>query len=87
MDKVSKLLQEAKPLYQKKERERYALGGCLISFLLAVGLWAVQPVAIVFDEGAFDSYVAALYLNDSYYSEDVSDSVVPVDGLGLYEVI
>lgn len=87
MDKVSKLLQEAKPLYVRKQREKYALGGGVLSLCLAVGLWAIQPDPVAFDEGAFDSYVATLYLNDSHSIDDVADSVLPLDSYGLYEVI
>jgi len=86
MDKVSKLLQEAKPLYLKKQREKYALLSAVCSLCLVVVLALSINVSPAFDEGAFDSYFTALYLNDGAVDDMDNDNVIPLDKFGLYEV-
>jgi len=88
MDKVSMLLAEAKPLYQRKQREKKALLGGLVSLCLALGIFFAQPRAAHFDDENFDSYFTALYLSDINPDEDFidDDGVIPLDSYGLYEV-
>ena len=87
MDKISLLLQEAKPLYQRKQREKKAVLSGLFSICLCLMVWGGFPSQRQFDEGAFDSYFTALYLNDTEaYDGAVEDEVIPVNAYGLYEV-
>jgi uncharacterized membrane protein len=86
MDKVSKLLSEARPLYLKKQREKYALISSFCSLCLVVVLLGILPKAPTFDEGEFDCYFTALYLNDGVVDDIDDDSVIPLDKFGLYEV-
>ena len=87
MDKVSMLLAEAKPLYQRKQKEKKALLGGMISICLALGIFMAQPQQTAFNDDNFDSYFTALYLTDlSDSDERLYDSVIPIDAYGLYEV-
>ena len=86
MDKISKLICEAKPLYQRRQRQKYAIGSSLVSLCLLLGVWMVQPRQIAFDDAAFDSYFTALYLNSDTVDDFAGDEVIPLDGFGLYEV-
>ncbi|MBP5699015.1 MAG: hypothetical protein J6W96_05770 [Alphaproteobacteria bacterium] len=86
MDKVSKLLAEAKPLYRQKQREKRAILSVAVSLCLCLGIWLVQPRQVVFDDAEFDNYFTALYLSDGCGDEIIDDSVVPLDKYGLYEV-
>jgi hypothetical protein len=88
MDKVSKLLAEARPLYQRKQKEKKALFGGLISVCLALGIFWAEPQTTHFDDENFDSYFTALYLSDTVNDEDFiyDDDVIPLNSYGLYEV-
>lgn len=96
MDNVSKLLQEAKPLYIKKEREKKAVISGVCSLCLAVGIFfgAGQGTlnAPQFDDALFDSYVTALYsdddmISDELFYDDISDEgEIVFNRYGLYEV-
>lgn len=89
MDKVSMLLAEAKPLYQRRQTEKKAIFGGLVSACLAIGIFWAQPAAVSFDEENFDSYFTALYLSDTTTDDlsfDEDDGVIPIDSYGLYEV-
>ena len=87
MDKVSMLLAEAKPLYQRREKEKKALGTGVLSLCLALGIWAAIPQTPNFSDENFDSYFTALYLSEDSVAEYLSeDSVVPLNSYGLYEV-
>jgi len=87
MDKISELLAEAKPLYQRRQREKQALGAGLLSMCLALGIWVAVPENSNFSDESFDTYFTALYLNEDSAAEYLSeDSVIPLDSYGLYEV-
>ena len=86
MDKVSNLIQEAKPLYIRRERQKYAIGSTLLSLCLLLGVWVAQPRQMAFDDEAFDSYFTALYLNSDTVDDFNSDEVIPTDSFGLIEV-
>lgn len=87
MDKISELLQEAKPLYLKKQKEKRFLGSVALACCLCVAVFLGQPQKISFNEEEFDSYFTALYLNDSGALEDNSfDEAIPLNSYGLYEV-
>lgn len=84
MDKISQLLQEARPLYMRRQREKYVVSGSVLAFCLMCVVW-LAPVR--FDEAEFDAYFTALYLNtDNSVTESFIDEVVPTDRYGLYEV-
>ena len=88
MDKVSQLLKEAKPLYLKKQREKYALTSFGFSCVLALMIFGAYPKPVTFDTEQFDSYFTALYFNEGIGGDDLStDEVIPLDTYGLYEVI
>ena len=87
MDKISMLLAEAKPLYQRREREKKALGTGILSLCLALGIWVAVPENSNFSDESFDTYFTALYLNEDNIGEYLSqDSVIPLNSYGLYEV-
>jgi len=87
MDKISMLLAEAKPLYQRREREKKALGTGILSLCLALGIWVAIPENSNFSDENFDTYFTALYLNEDSVGEYISeDSVIPLNSYGLYEV-
>lgn len=87
MDKIAKLLEEAKPLYLKRQREKRFLGSVALACCLCVAVFLGQPQNVAFDEDGLDSYFTALYLNDSSAAEDMSfDESIPLDRFGLYEV-
>lgn len=87
MDKISQLLQEAKPLYLKKQREKRIFWRTAATFCLLLGIWVMQPQKNPFDEEGFDNYFTALYLQDLSVGEDMTfDSAIPFDCYGLYEV-
>lgn len=86
MDKISKLLAEARPMYQRKKRERRAMAGVFFSFLLFVGIWTTVPTAVPFDDNGFDTYFTALYLSDDLLTDEgIYDGVLSFDIYGLYE--
>ena len=87
MDKISMLLAEAKPLYQRREREKKALGTGILSLCLALGIWVAVPENSNFSDESFDTYFTALYLDEDSVGEYISeDSVIPLNSYGLYEV-
>ena len=87
MDKISELLQEAKPLYLKKQREKRILWQTSATLCLLFAVWFVQPQKTSFDDDGFDNYFTALYLNDiPAVDEQYSDGNIPLDRFGLYEV-
>lgn len=89
MDKVSMLLAEAKPLYQRRQTEKKAIFGGLISACLALGIFLAQPQPVNFSDDNFDCYFTALYLSDTATDDlsfDEDDAVIPLDYYGLYEV-
>ena len=87
MDKISELLQEAKPLYLKKQREKRFLGSMVLACCLCVGVFLGQPQKMPFNEDEFDSYFTALYLQDTSVEEEpVFEGAVPLNRYGLYEV-
>ncbi len=86
MDKVSQLLQEAKPLYIKRQRDKNAFLGLICSLCLVLGVFFVKPQTIAFDEDGFDSYFTALYTNDGNCDDFVDEGIIPLDQYGLFEV-
>lgn len=87
MDKVSQLLQEAKPLYIRRRNEKRTVISALCSLCLVFFMWSLQPRDVNFDDARFDAYFTALYQNDFPETDDfIEDSVVPLDDYGLYEV-
>lgn len=87
MDKVSQLLQEAKPLYIRRRNEKRTVISALCSLCLVFFMWSLQPRDVSFDDARFDAYFTALYQNDFLEADDfIEDSVVPLDDYGLYEV-
>lgn len=87
MDKISELLQEAKPLYLKKQKEKRILWRSVCTFCLCCAVWLMQPQKVSFDEERFDSYFTALYLEDiSITDEPYFEGAVPLNRFGLYEV-
>ena len=87
MDKISQLLQEAKPLYLKKQKEKRILWRTAATFCLLLAVWCMQPQKLSFDEDGFDSYFTALYLQDTPIDDEpVLEGSVPLNRFGLYEV-
>ena len=87
MDKVSMLLAEAKPLYQRREREKKALGAGVLSLCLALEIWTAVPQNSRFSDENFDTYFTALYSGDENFMEYTGEeSIIPLNSYGLYEV-
>lgn len=96
MDNVSKLLQEAKPLYIKKEREKKAIISAICSFCLVVGIFIGAGQGNFhgrqFNDAEFQSYITALYMNDDMATDELFYDDISYDGeivfnqYGLYEV-
>lgn len=87
MDKVSKLLLEAKPLYIRRQNEKRTIISAVCSLCLVLGIWCLQPKNVSFDDERFDTYFTALYQTDIPEADDfIDDGVVPLDYYGLYEV-
>jgi len=87
MDKISQLLQEAKPLYIRRQNEKRTVISALCTLCLVFFIWSLQPKSISFDDERFDTYFTALYQSDFSEVENCNeDSVVPLDYYGLYEV-
>ncbi len=72
MDEISKLLQEARPLYfsRKKRRNRIKAGLCMLAGVIMLGLYLPQKSAYV-DNGEWIDY-------EQYISQ-----VSPIEELGL----
>ncbi len=87
MDKISQLLQEAKPLYIRRQNEKRTIISAICSLCVVFFIWSLQPKSISFDDERFDTYFTALYQTDFSEADDFGeDSVVPLDYYGLYEV-
>ncbi|MBR4931695.1 MAG: hypothetical protein IKZ02_01565 [Alphaproteobacteria bacterium] len=94
MSDISKLLQEAKPLYlkRKKRRNQFKLATGVLGCVLFVNLMIGMPQYNRINEAELDNFYGYLYgsveeisLIDTSVSE--GDSVIPTDEYGFIMVI
>ena len=83
MEDISKLIQEARPLYFARKRRRKittAIAGGVISCVLLVGVFMPQSAQPLL----FDSWTEELYLTEN--GSIIEDMGLPVDEYGLLMV-
>ncbi len=89
MDDISKLLQEAKPLYFARKRRNNQIKAVLCMLVLAVGLnFAVSRPTVTYSEYGTEALLSMLESLISSAEEDsvIKDMGLPVDDYGLLVV-